>query len=43
MLKELYGETKTDEELQEIANRLDIMDGYTEKDNKNIENEEEAV
>ena len=28
MLQELYQETKTDEEIAEIARRLDIMDGY---------------
>lgn len=39
MLKELYGNTKTDDEIAEIAARLDVMDGYTFTDSITVEEE----
>lgn len=41
MLKELYGNTKTDDEIAEIAARLDVMDGYQFGEEVEVLNEEE--
>jgi len=43
MLQELYGNTKTDEEIAMIAKKLDIMDGYDFSSLQGVETMEDAV